>query len=125
MRVVYPDDGYYEDMYPEPEEGPILRPQTAIVLEFVSADELDDELVLQEAEKFTQAHPLTQHYTNLAFSMVCTHRWRQNGWGWRKERAVRERGEHICFASSDTTIHCQNHSHFLVSTCRQLQGKRV
>ena len=57
-------------MYPEPEEGPLFRPETAIVLEFLSGDELDDQMALDEAERFTKEHPLSRQYTNLAFCMV-------------------------------------------------------
>ena len=65
MPFVYPwaDDGYYEDMYPATEDEPsTYRPETAIALDLMGLDDPgldDDQLVLHEADIFTQAHPLT------------------------------------------------------------------
>ena len=61
-------------MYPEEEEAPsyVVRPNTAVVMDLLSNDpELDDELALEEADAFTQKHPITPAtFTNPAFQHV-------------------------------------------------------
>ena len=63
------DDGYYEDMYPEAEEKPLQRPDTALSLGLFSDAGLDDELALEEAEEWTRHHPLSAGIANQGFEV--------------------------------------------------------
>ncbi|ELT88995.1 hypothetical protein CAPTEDRAFT_219939 [Capitella teleta] len=65
----YPDDGYFEDMYPRMEAGPNYRSQTGVTIGQMEMQEIDDDYAMDEADTFTRLHPLTPktQYLNLAF----------------------------------------------------------
>ena len=69
MRCFFTDDGYYEDMYPEVEEKPMYRPDTALSLGLFSDADLDDEIILEEAENWARNHPMSSGYANKGFEV--------------------------------------------------------
>ena len=67
--LLYLDDGYYEDMYPEVEERPLRRPDTALSVGIFSDAGLDDDIALEEAEEWTRDHPLSAGLANQGFEV--------------------------------------------------------
>ena len=46
LLLLYPDDGYYEDMYPAADDDPsTYRPQTAVALDLIGLHDDDDDAV--------------------------------------------------------------------------------
>ena len=68
------DDGYYEDMYPKPEEKPnTFRPVTAVSIVINDEQEIDDDVAIREAEQWAANHPLSaqsQGHSNQGFQDV-------------------------------------------------------
>ena len=56
-------------MYPEVEERPLRRPDTALSVGIFSDAGLDDDIALEEAEEWTRDHPLSAGLANQGFEV--------------------------------------------------------